>query len=144
MGQGIMIQAIFCSAWSKFYKTEIVSHYWYAKYTELSLFNYLITVTTNLTIMDWWPFTWKDKDILMKNRMNICHVDLLHLFGMRAMLGLLPATCALYHDVWFFDSKLQPLFGSFHIEEGIHHLSFVAYFSYSYCIINESQHSHRQ
>ena len=29
-----MIQAIFCSAWSKFYKTEIVSHYWYAKYTE--------------------------------------------------------------------------------------------------------------
>jgi hypothetical protein len=29
-----MIQAIICSAWSTFYMTEIVSHYWYAKYTE--------------------------------------------------------------------------------------------------------------
>jgi hypothetical protein len=43
-----------------------------------SLFNYLITVTTNLTNMDWWPFTSKDTDILMKNRMNICHIELRH------------------------------------------------------------------
>ena len=43
-----------------------------------SLFDFLKTATTNVTNMDWWPFTSKDTDILMRNRMNICHVDLRH------------------------------------------------------------------
>ena len=40
-----MIQAIFCSAWFKFDKTEIVSHYWYAKYTEYRYIHYHFLTT---------------------------------------------------------------------------------------------------
>jgi hypothetical protein len=43
-----------------------------------SLFYYLITVPVYVTNMDWWQFTSKDTDILMKSSMNIYIVDLRH------------------------------------------------------------------
>jgi hypothetical protein len=36
-----------------------------------------------------------------------------NLFGMRAVLCLLPATCALYHNVWFFGKIMKIIFMSF-------------------------------